>query len=395
MKQMHSICFTILCFFIFIRAGLSRDQTQTVYSIRIVQHDNAWYLNQMNLWEKEIKKNPKNADAWYNYYKAIRYANFNEAQFQEDKLKKFNEILSNMEKYVPQSFEFALMSYIITQCDQGGSGNDYSWLEEAFRRNPKRTETYDSFMDRYEVREPDINNLAKFSKLWYESGEIPSFLLEYNYNVLVSADENGIIFTHGDNDTYPLWILQQVKGIRRDVTVLNIYQIRGYPEYLLRKLNEKGIALKRQQLPNGQIDTYLADISDIIYKQNPDIKIYYALTMHHRYIDFLKDKLFLTGLVNQYSPRGIDNFALLKRNILSRYRLDYLSNDWNNENNISAPLIDYMNANYVMPFMKLAEHLYLSGDEQEAVYLKKVALNLAQKVNINELITFIKSKNFQ
>ena len=28
----------------------------------------------MNLWEKEIKKNPKNADAWYNYYKAIRYA---------------------------------------------------------------------------------------------------------------------------------------------------------------------------------------------------------------------------------------------------------------------------------------------------------------------------------
>ena len=33
-KSMHSICFTILCFFIFIRAGLSRDQTQTVYSIR-------------------------------------------------------------------------------------------------------------------------------------------------------------------------------------------------------------------------------------------------------------------------------------------------------------------------------------------------------------------------
>lgn len=233
-------------------------------------------------------------------------------------------------------------------------------LKKAESISSKQHFHLDDFIDYYEIK-GNASQRAVYSKKLFQTGMIDKGVLEYHQNVLNSCDKNSFLFTFGYHDSYALRILQDVKGIRKDVTLIqyDLLKNEAYRKKIAQKLGVSGVGNFHSQGASTLIK-WLASSPQTTYL---------TLTFSDYYFQKIGwSKLYATGLVYQYSSSNI-------------YNIEKIANNWKNFQNKyftvkTSSLQHSLNKNYLVPMITWYRSLP-DGKEQKNT-LEKEILELAE-----------------
>lgn len=366
--------------------GSTGQKPQPVYSIAKEDRGIKWYEDQLKLWKGEVDKDPKNGNAWTNYYASAR-ALRNTYPHESEERKKYMELCAQIpaevQKAIPNTFE----GYFIPFIEEEGAWGNPEGLLKAAAINPDDPRLLDEMLIHYAM-ERNQQQFDVYGQKMFTTNDLPVGLLNWGYNILSELDENAILFTCGDNDTYAAWIMQAAKNMRRDVTVVNtsLIELEGYRNRLLKELGYAPLTLKEAESDEEYLQKKKKIYQHFFQGKRP---VYVATSAISLFEKEFGDKLYLTGLAYKYSESSFDNTAIIRRNYEKRYLLDYLKEVFSC--NIGDQKAEEFNGMYVPSMIKLYQHY----DETEETLKKqnlellllKVAEQSGQQSDVIELLS--------
>lgn len=366
--------FRLLLIFVISFCIISETISQTPEKVLLItqaQYSGDYYRSQAQAWEKVTKSEPKNADAWLNYFCAARYSNI----FNKGDKYDLGKIADAVSGPLPGSFEAQYLKFWANPW----SPEAMNYLEKAYQIAPHRPETYDAFISN-NLQRGNLKAYKEFCIKYFNSPENSPGQMNWNHNALVNLEPNAILLTEGDNDTYPAWILQEVKNFRKDILVLNTNLIMSneYRNMIFQNLALPTFDKKQEEI--GRMEFRKAIVDHIV--KNTTRPVYFGIGIVHEIREAYEDNLFLIGLSFKYSKKGFDNLAVLRKSYENDFRLDYLKMSMSNDP--SQVELDRYSRSYLPSLIKVYEHYAKAGDVSKAKEIKSLALLIGKKSNTLE-----------
>lgn len=256
-----------------------------------------------------------------------------------------DEAVDYFQQNAPTSFEYNYYRYAAGNNDVNLESN----LAEAERLRPENSDVHVQYAA-YHMILGEKAEAVEYMKRLIESGRLTQGVLDYSEDILLSAPINGTLVTHGFDDTYGSYYMQNSEGIRQDVELvsLDLLQSDAYRE----NLTTKGYAVPAS--PVVDVD-YLSAFCSL----NSGKKIAVSMTTPKEYFQPIMPNLYATGLVFEYHTQPYDNFP---RNV-------QLWQSSLTKTSIYQPLDDKtkkLSANY-LPMLFMMRQVYDARGESEQV----------------------------
>lgn len=200
----------------------------------------------------------------------------------------------------PESFEYHYFTY---------TAGNYNLellphLEKAKSLKPTNSDVIVQMAAYYTIISDTISASKELSQL-VEMGKIETDVLTYDNILLTSVSTNGVLLTHGFDDAFGSFYLQQNKSIRKDVKIvsLDLMQSKAY----------------RDSLQKDGFDLPVSTVIDVSFfqnfcAQNQSKNLNISLTFPKPYLQPLINELEVQGLVYVFKS-GTGNSAVQNQQI--------------------------------------------------------------------------------
>jgi tetratricopeptide (TPR) repeat protein len=335
--------------------GLSREQ----------------YQNLAEQWQEYARQHPQSAVAEIMIYRALYYGGQQDAE----KLKAHITKALAIDPQCPEALDAAMRTALRHGEPLGTRAECYEFGLQAVAAAPNwatpHVQLYvlGSLLDR-----PDEARQHLIALL--DKGYFSPALLDYGYNMLIGAEPGGVIFTNGDNDTFPCLALQAAHDIRPDITVANLSLMtlkplakqiftlgtKGHAAVLqMKELDSVEQAFLKDRAPYGYSlgKALLEHLCQKAASGKMDRPLYLAVTLFPDATTLCGSPLILEGLLQRVAPmesgvstEPVTDIEKTYRLFSSEYRLDSATDfttDWSR-----IPAHVHLISNYTNILFRLA-----------------------------------------